>query len=176
MNPQAQPFHPAGLTLREQLWPKDEETVSRIVASSGFFSRGEIVVAEELVRERRRKGLASGYEFLFAEPPGSTAEHPLTLAYGCYGEIACTVGSYDLFWIAVDSDQRGEGIGRWLLSEIEAKIQRKGGRRLYIETSGRPQYDPTRRFYLSCGFTLAASFPEFYGPEDSKEVYCKKLD
>ena len=127
------------------------------------------------MRERRRRGPASGYEFLFVEPEGSREEAPRTLAYACFGPIACTLGSYDLYWIAVDAAQRGAGIGAWLLREVEAKIQRNGARRLYIETSGRPQYDPTRRFYLSCGFTLAASLPEFYGPADSKEIYWKPL-
>lgn len=166
---------PAGLVLRETLWPNDEATVRRIVQSSGFFSRQELEIAVELVREHRTRGEASGYQFLFVEPKDSRPENPLSCAYCCYGEIACTVGSYDLYWIAVDHEYRSLGIGRWLLGEVEAKIKSKKGRQLYIETSGRPQYEPTRRFYLSCGFAQLASFPGFYGPGDAKEVYWKKL-
>jgi ribosomal protein S18 acetylase RimI-like enzyme len=166
---------PAGHVLRETLWPQDEATVRRIVESSGFFSRQELEIAVELVRERRARGEASGYQFLFVEPADSTPEHPLTRAYCCYGEIACTVGSYDLYWIAVDHEYRSLGIGRGLLQELEAKIKSNKGRQLYIETSGRPQYAPTRSFYLSCGFRHLATFPGFYGPTDAKEVYGKEL-
>ncbi len=175
MQAEREPGVPTGLFLRDRLWPQDEDTVARIVRSSGFFSSQELAVAVELVSERRRRGAASGYEFLFVESAGSSPEEPLTCAYCCYGEIACTEGSYDLYWIAVDQGHRSSGIGRWLLRELEAKIKRKNGRQIYIETSGRPQYEPTRRFYLACGFQHLASYPEFYGPGDAKEVYWKRL-
>ncbi len=166
---------PAGFFLRERLWPQDEDTVARIVRSSGYFSPQECAIAVELVRERRVRGAASGYEFLFVESAGSSPEEPLTCAYCCYGEIACTEGSYDLYWIAVDQKHRSEGIGHWLLAELEAKIKRKNGRQIYIETSGKPQYEPTRHFYLSSGFEHLVSYPDFYAANDAKEVYWKRL-
>ena len=34
------------------------------------------------------------------------------IGYVCYGPIACTVGSFDLYWIAVDRRRaRGRGSG-----------------------------------------------------------------
>lgn len=164
--------HPAGVRLREELRPGDEEAVRGIIESTRFFSPAEVDVAVELVQERRAKGPPSGYLFLFAEQesPGSRV-----VGYTCFGEIACTVGSYDLYWIAVRGEERGRGLGRWLLGETERRIAALGGRRVYIETSGREQYAPTQEFYLSCGYRLEARLEEFYGPGDAKLVYVKAL-
>ena len=74
------------------------------------FPPNGVDVAIELVDERLSKGTASGYYFLFAEREG------LTIGYACYGPIACTQHSYDLFWIAVDVRHQRSGLGRHLLS------------------------------------------------------------
>jgi GNAT superfamily N-acetyltransferase len=155
--------------LRYEAAPPDSLAVRRIVESTGFFRPDEVDVAVELVVERLAKGDASGYHFIFADRGGRT------IGYACYGPIACTVGSYDLFWIAVEQAEQGHGLGRQLLAEAERLIHDRGGRRIYIETSGRPQYLPTRRFYERCGYHTAAVLPEFYDAGDDKVILCKQL-
>ncbi len=130
---------PAGVTLRDDVTTDDVMAVRRIVAATGFFRPDEIGVAVELVEERITKGAQSGYEFLFAAHQG------VVIGYACYGLIACTRGSFDLYWIAVDPAWQQQGIGRILLGEVERRIEDAGGRHIYIETSGREQYAPTRR-------------------------------
>ena len=49
------------------------------------------------------------------------------------------------------------------------------GQRIYIETSNRGQYVPTRAFYLKCGYAEDAVLREFYGPGDDKVIYVKAL-
>jgi ribosomal protein S18 acetylase RimI-like enzyme len=158
--------------LREQLRPGDEDAVRQLVESSGFFREDEVEVAVDLVRERRERGPDSGYGFLFAERHGESSG---PVGYTCYGKIPCTVHSYDLYWIATQQDLRGRGIGRWLLEETEARILDAGGRRVYIDTSGRELYAPTRRFYVSAGYRLEATFEDYYGADDAKLVYAKRL-
>lgn len=155
------------LALRDSVRPEDRDVVRRMIAGSGFFTDAEVDVAVELVDERLAKGPASGYEFLFVE------EAERVLGYACYGEIACTVGSYDLYWVAVDPERRGQGLGRWLMSLAEQAIRDRGGRKIYVETSGKPMYEPTRQFYLHCGYEEIARFPDFYAPGDAKLVYVK---
>jgi GNAT superfamily N-acetyltransferase len=157
------------LILRTDVRREDAAAVRRIVASSGFFSPAEIDVAVELVDERLAKGPASGYEFVFADVDGRT------VGYACYGLIACTVASFDLYWIAVEESQRGSGLGRRLLEESERLIARAGGRRVYIETSNRAQYLPTRGFYLRCGYAEEAVLKDFYDLGDDKVIYGKVL-
>ena len=160
----------APLVFRENVLPGDSATVRAIVASSGYFYDHEIEVAVELVDERLQKGLKSGYLFLFAEQDGRT------IGYSCYGEIACTDGSYDLYWIAVHDDCRNRGIGRILLEETEARIAGLKGRTIWVETSGQEKYLPTRKFYLRFGYKEEAVLKGFYGPGDDKVIYVKRLD
>lgn len=157
------------LTLRYEITEADISRVRAIVESTGFFHPAEIDVAAELVEERLRRGDASGYFFALVESAG------VAIAYSCYGPIACTANSYDVYWIAVHRDEQRCGLGRWLMDLTEKLIHNSGGHRVYVETSGRPDYLPTRNFYERCEYTKAAELPEFYGEGDSKVIYVKVL-
>ena len=158
------------LTFREEVTPADIQHVRELIVSSGFFTAAEADVAAELVEERLAKGIKSGYYFLFAEQAGRV------VGYTCFGPIACTIASYDLFWIAVHNDCRGKGIGKELLRRSEACMAALGGARVYIETASRGQYEPTRQFYLTGGYREEAVLQDFYAPGDSKVVYVKVLE
>ena len=158
---------PAGLHFRYHARPSDREAVRTIVASTSFFSPAEIDVAVELVDERLAKGPESGYHFVFAD------EGEQVRGYTCYGPICATHGSYDLYWIAVDNNYRGKGLGRILLEESERIIAGENGRLIYIETSNRGQYGPTRAFYDRCGYRVEAVLKDFYAPDDDKVIYVK---
>ena len=157
------------MTFRYEPLDADRERVGQLVAATQFFREDEVAVAVELVEERLAKGPASGYHFVFSEMEGVTS------GYACYGPIACTVWSFDLYWIAVDPAYQGRGLGRLLVTECERLIREAGGRRVYIETSGKPQYVPTRGFYERCGYSLDAEQAEYYGPGDDKVIYVKAL-
>jgi len=88
---------------------------------------------------------------------------------------AGTVASADLYWIAVHLDRQGRGLGRALLDAAETWIAREGRTRVYLETSTRPQYVPTRAFYLRCGYAIAAELVDFYAPGDGKAIFLKVL-
>ncbi len=154
---------------REEPQPSDTERIREIVVSTGFFSESEIDVAVELVQERLSKGPASGYHFIFAEADKRV------IGYSCYGPIPCTIESYDIYWIAVEEGLRGSGLGRKILKRVEKKIRDTGGKRIYVETSSREQYLPTRSFYLHCGYKVEATLEDFYSPGDSKIIYLKVL-
>lgn len=157
------------LTLRTEPQPADRERVREIVTATDFFRAEEIDVAVELVDERLERGAASDYCFVFADERG------VTLGYSCFGPIPLTVASWDLYWIAVDPARQGRGLGRRLLAASEDEIRRRGGTRVYVDTSTRDQYTPTRAFYEHCGYDLAARLADFYAPGDGKAVYCKVL-
>ena len=157
------------IVWRKNIQKTDEKNVRNIVESTGFFNPEEIEIAVELVTERLQKGIVSGYHFIFAEITGQT------IGYACFGPIPATQSSYDLYWIAVHNDYRGTGIGKQLLTLSEKTIAEMGGKRIYIETSGREQYRPTRAFYLACNYTKSAVLNEFYAPGDAKYIYVKSL-
>lgn len=163
------PRSPSGITLRDTLEPRDRDAVRAIVESTGFFRPDEVAIAVELVDECLSRGPSSGYHFVFAERDGAVA------GYACYGPIACTSASYDLYWIAVDPQFQRHGIGRVLLADVETRITAAGGERVYIDTSGRPQYAPTRAFYERNGFRCEARLADFYAPGDDRLIYVKVL-
>ena len=136
---------------------------------AGVFTAAEQAIAVELVEERLRAGRRSGYFFAFAELGGSV------VGYTAWGPIPMTAASFDLYWIVVDPARRRLGIGRRLLELTEQDVRERGGQRLYIETSSRDRYAPTRRFYRRAGYRRAAVLKDFYADGDDKVVFCKAL-
>lgn len=157
------------IVFRKTVTEEDLATVVEITRSTGFFSEAEIAIAGELVGERLEKGEKSGFLYLFAEQDGKT------LGYSCYGPIAGTVSSFDLYWIAVAHDSRGKKLGSAILAESEREIGRLGGVRIYVETSSRALYEPTRAFYEKRGYKKEAVLEDFYAPGDGKVIYVKVL-
>jgi ribosomal protein S18 acetylase RimI-like enzyme len=157
------------IALRYDVFPGDREAVRQLVSSTGVFSPIEVEVAVELVDDRLERGAESDYSFVFAELDGQS------VGYTCYGLIALTAASFDLYWIAVDKSLHGRSIGRMLLEKTEELIRQAGGRQVYIETSNRHQYAATRGFYLRCGYRQEALLANFYAPGDDKVIYVKEL-
>lgn len=157
------------IRFRKTVVPSDSLNVTQILKSSGFFRPFEIDVAIELIEDRLKNGEGCGYQFYFLEIEGKT------VAYGCYGEIPCTIKNFDLYWLAVDNEFRGKGFGATLLEKIEADIKSHSGRGIYIETSNKEQYTPTIAFYEKSGYQQVAFFKDFYDINDNKVVYYKNL-
>lgn len=157
------------ITYRHAVEPDDTDKIRNIVESSGYFNPEEIEVAVELAVERLTKGEKSGYHFIFAEIDGRT------IGYACFGPIAGTQCSFDLYWIAVDNGSRGKGIGKELLNKSEEAIREMSGHRIYVETSSRDRYATTRAFYVNNDYQLDASIRDFYAPGDSKNIYIKEI-
>lgn len=157
------------LLFRYEARPSDRDDIRRLVASTGVFSQVELDCAVELVDDRLERCEMSDYRFVFAD----LEDH--LVGYTCYGPIALTAASYDLYWIAVDKTVQGRKIGQVLLEITEELIRNAGGRHVYIETSNRPHYEPTRGFYLRCGYTQAALLKDFYAEGDDKVIYDKDV-
>ena len=158
------------LTLREDLIPSDRAPLEHILRSCQFFRDDEVAVALELIDDRLALGKDSEYDFLVA------IHNDKIVGYCCYGLIACTLHSYDLYWIVVDPTIHRSGIGRKLITAGEEHVRKMGGKRVYIETSSRPMYMPTHHFYSSCGYRVEATLKEFYAPGDNKVIFSKVLE
>jgi ribosomal protein S18 acetylase RimI-like enzyme len=155
--------------FRQVICKEDIASIHGILSSTGFFYREEIEIGVELALDRLERGPESGYSFLFADVSGRVA------GYTCFGEIPCTFGSFDLYWIAVHPDFQRKGIGEFLLKETEKLAVNMGCRRIYIETSARELYAPTQKFYKRCGYRKEAFLKDYYTPGDGKIIYVKAL-
>ncbi|HEX9896655.1 MAG TPA: GNAT family N-acetyltransferase [Dehalococcoidales bacterium] len=140
-----------------------------ILRSTPEFLPREVVVAEELIDAFLSSPQESGYYILVAETDGKVA------GYICYGETPLTEGTWDIYWIAVDRTRRGMGIGGALMKKAESKIRESKGRLAVIETSSKPDYNETRQFHTSQGYTEIALIPDFYAVGDSKVIMVKRL-
>ncbi len=147
----------------------DRAAVEHLLAATGFFNEGELYVAMELADERLAHGPGSHYRFLVARDGGET------VGYACWGPILGTQSSVDLYWIAVLPQCQGKGVGKGLLAAAEAWIREEGKTRIYLETSGRALYEPTRAFYLATGYSVATVLEDFYAPGDGKYIFVKVL-
>jgi GNAT superfamily N-acetyltransferase len=97
------------------------------------------------------------------------------VGFTCYGKIPGTADSFDLYWIAVHQSQRGKGLGRQLMHRAEIAIASLMGKKIWIETSSRDIYESTRQFYLKACCEEIARLPDFYGENDDKIIYLKRV-
>lgn len=87
-----------------------------------------------------------------------------------------TDGTWNLLAIAVDEVAQGQGIGRQIVAHLEQLLLAQMQRLLLVETSGRPDYDATRRFYRTLGFAEVARIPNFYQKGEDKVMFVKLLN
>jgi N-acetylglutamate synthase-like GNAT family acetyltransferase len=76
----------------------------------------------------------------------------------------------------VHGDCRGKGVGKMLMARSEEIMRKMGALRVYIETSSREIYFPTRAFYLACDYRQETILEDFYGPGDDKVIFVKALN
>lgn len=134
-----------------------------------MFRPAETAIAVEVLDE----ALAGDedYRFVGAYERGADT----LVGFACWGPTPATVGTSDLYWIAVDPAWQGKGIGSDLLEEVERRLAAEDGRLLVVETSSRAEYAPTRGFYERRGFRRTAVVPEYYAPGDDLVIYLKDL-
>ena len=150
--------------------PKDRKSIEEILRSTEFFYEFEIRTALETADETLKKGSeASGYFWM------KITDEDGLVAFANYGKNAFSTHSWDLYWIAVHQNSRNKKLGSVLLKAIEDDVKNRGGKILWIETSGRPLYASTESFYRKNNYELQASLREFYGPGDPKQIYSKVL-
>ncbi|MFA6618706.1 MAG: GNAT family N-acetyltransferase [Candidatus Neomarinimicrobiota bacterium] len=156
------------ILFRSFLKEKDLPVLRNILESTDYFYTEEVNIALEIAQEYLLKGEgASGYHFILAETES------LAIAFAIYGKILGTEDSFDLYWIAVHEEFQGKGIGKILLRKVEDVVIGLSGRHIWIETSSRPLYEPTRKFYLKMGYRITAELPHFYALNDHKIIFVK---
>ena len=148
----------------------DGPQIHAINANTSVFSPEEVECVDELWEECQAQGPErSGYYFLVDR------DGDRVTGYSCYGPRALTDRTYDLYWIAVDPNVRGGGVGKRLLAATEEAVRSLGGRLLIVETSGLPEYEPTRGFYHATGYLLEGTLKDFYKDGDDLVIFTKRL-
>ncbi len=156
----------------------DRGRIEEITRAVGLFREDEIPVALEVFDEAVRAGTGASpygigprgdpYSAIGAEVDGHIG------GWICWGPTPCTIGTYDLYWMAVDPALQGAGIGTALIAEMERRLAGQA-RLIVVETAGRPDYAATRRFYEARGYHAVATIPDFYAQGDDQVVYVKEV-
>ncbi len=138
-----------------------------LVRDTGLFREAEVRTAVELLDEALDGD--DDYRFLGA------FDGDELVGYACYGPTPDTLGTFDLYWIAVEKKRQGSGIGTQLVTAVEKTLSTVGGRLIVVETSSRSDYDATRSFYEAKGYTKTATIPGYYATGDDLVIYIKDL-
>ena len=147
----------------------DRGRIEEITRAVGLFREDEIPVALEVFDEVVRAGpRGEPYSALGADVDGRLA------GWICWGPTPCTLGTFDLYWMAVDPAVQGTGIGSALMAEMERRLNGVA-RLIVVETAGRTEYGATRRFYEARGYRAVATVPDFYAPGDDQVVFVKSV-
>jgi ribosomal protein S18 acetylase RimI-like enzyme len=139
------------------------------------FNAEEVGVAVELIDETLQNRERSTYRFIVALEEGEEDEKAY-FGYVCFGPTPMTRHTYDLYWIVVDPDQRGKGIGRELMRALTATLAHNGGRILRVETSSSEMYRSAKGFYKRAGFVEGGRIPNFYKDHDDLIIYYKVVE
>ncbi|MBI4672935.1 MAG: GNAT family N-acetyltransferase [Chloroflexi bacterium] len=151
--------------------PAERETLVALTEATGFFNAAEVQTVREMLEAFFENPASEEYLWIvYRDAPAAPPR-----GYACYGPASLAEGTYDLYWMAVDKRAQNKKIGSALLQFMEADLARRGARQIYIETSDKPQYAPTRAFYERRGYACVAHFHDYYAVGDGKVIYFKAV-
>ncbi len=143
---------------------RDRIQLASLLGRTPEFNEDEVAVALELIDDSLAKGAESDYACLVAAEGVNGAER--IAGYCCYGPTPMTEHTFDFYWVAVDRELRGRGIGELLFGSMLKALRARGGRIIRIETSSTSAYEGTLRFHHKIGFVEGGRIPDFYRDGD----------
>jgi len=149
----------------------DREQIQSILIDTHHFNDDEIKVAIELIDVYLNEAKQTDYIIYVIE----NDERKQAAGYICYGKRPLTDWTYDLYWIAVDPNIHGKGLGSQLVKHMEDDLAGSGGKIILIETSGKAEYENERKFYTKNGYEVQTIIKDFYRRGDDLFIYRKYL-
>jgi aminoglycoside 6'-N-acetyltransferase I len=145
----------------------DRTELKTILEKIAQFSSEDVSIAMELIDITIDKTEQDDYTIFVLEEEGKVS------GYYCIGLRPLTDGVYDLYWIVIDPDAQGKGLGSSLIEHAEKLVKDKNGRWLLAETSSKEIYTPTRAFYIKNSFNIVTEIKDFYRKGEDLLVYGK---
>lgn len=151
------------------LHPDDTSPLLELTAATRFFKPMEVDTLEEVLNDYHAANAEAGHR-CFVSEDGDTIT-----GFIYHAPAAMTENTWYVYWIVVDRERQGQGIGARLLKFAEEDARDHAGRVMFVETSSVPHYEPTRKFYLKQGYDLEARLRDFYAEGDDMIVFRKQL-
>ncbi len=149
--------------------PDEAQELVALSEATGFFNAEEVEIVREMLASYFQNPNAGEYIWIVARDAANAPPR----GFACYGPASLAVGTYDLYWIAVAREHQAKKIGSALLEFIERDLAARGARQIYVETSDKALYAPTRAFYERRGYVQVAHFQDYYDVGDGKVIYRK---
>src|SRR5207249_3209980 len=112
------------------LRPEDRPRIEAIIHSADNFHPADIRIALELIDDAISKKDKSDYVVDVMED-----EEGCVQAYVCFGQNPLTDHTFDFYWMVIDRQLQGRGIGLMLFQYVEKEVRERGGKLLLCETS-----------------------------------------
>ncbi len=157
------------ITLRD-LRPPDRPLLAQLLSHIASFDEADLAIALELIDIALVLPDQDDYLFLLA-----VDENDEPVGYACYGPTPLTDRVYSLYWIAVEPDLSGHGIGTLIMRGVDEKLAASRARMLLIETSSAPDYELTSRFYIKNGYPLVETLQDFYRDGEDRVTYGRRF-
>jgi GNAT superfamily N-acetyltransferase len=151
------------------LLPSHTDDLVTMADETGFFKEHEVQALREVLDDYHEENHVYDHKAYLLQ------DKDQKLGFVYYAPAPMTEGTWQLWWIVVQNDLQGKGLGGRMLKHVEKHALELGGRVLFIETSSQEKYDPTRKFYLKYGYLLEARMRGFYAAGDDMMVYRKSL-
>jgi ribosomal protein S18 acetylase RimI-like enzyme len=151
--------------------PLDREALVEIIAQGGPFRPEEVSCAIELLEAALARAEGNTYESLVVT--NDADDRPC--GYVCFGATPMTEAAFDVYWIVVAAEVRGQGVGRALLDATESHLRGRGARLVRVETSSLEGQGGAARFYDRAGYRRSGTIEDFYRPGDDLITFTKKL-
>lgn len=152
----------------------EEDALVTLGRNTGLFTAEE---ADALLRSSLRSVFEAGGEGTpqcAARVVGSGDDTPLGWTY-LAADAMGGPGVWELYWIGVDVNFQGKGVGSELLRDAEDTARSAGARMLLISTSSTDATAAARDFYARRGYAQVGRIPEYYGPGDDKVIFWRSL-
>ena len=150
--------------------PEDVASARRLSVDTGMFEQEESVWVEQQL-----------HAVIGGQDPGTVVtakKGSVVVGAGYFAPEPFSDRCWNLYFLAVDKDHHGIGIGTRILDEVEHRLRDLGpdqARVLLIETSSTQQYANTRAFYVARGYDREATVRDYYGSGDHKVIFWKQL-
>ncbi len=148
------------------------DRIKEIAVAAEMFSLEEVEFFDEMFHGAL-DGSLEGHCWLVAETDTGSV-----VGAAQYAPEPFADRMWNLYFIAVDPNHQGAGIGSAIMAHVENELGQRGeqvARTLVVETSSTDQYALTRKFYAGLGYDEEARIRQFYGPDDDKIVFWKAL-
>jgi ribosomal protein S18 acetylase RimI-like enzyme len=146
--------------------PRQRHAVEPLLRACGtVFSEEEIRVALGMLED----ALCGAYS------PLAAVEDRRFAGYCLAGPTPLTESTWHLYWLCVHPQFQRRGVASALQSALENTVRTCGGKRIVVETGGRPEYHPARAFYHFAGYIECGRIADYYRPGDACSFLCKVL-